>query len=241
MNPILTLISGLAELKNTLRARFNAALGNLGPIEQVEAAQPVIAVLREIDWAAHRVNEISGQVDVAIAAAEETLKTMTASAVSEAISAQVTAGALIRKEDHETLITAAAEKAKEEVKQQFQAAADKATALHTKREAITKDHGVHVAAALSDDDLTAEDADARISRVTKRSADLKEAGILAEGTTEKFHASMLACANTAEGDTEFTARLEAFKATGFKASAQPPVTAPRTLPAGSSDSKKLIA
>jgi hypothetical protein len=241
MNPILNLINGLAELKNTLRTRFNAAIGNLGPIEQVEAAQPVITVLREIDWASHRINEISGQVDTVIAAAEETLRTMTETAVTAAISEQVTAGALIRKEDHETLITAAADKAKKEVEQQFQAAADNAAALRTKREAITKDHGLHVAAALTDDDLAAEDADTRINRVTKRSADLKEAGILAEGTTEKFHASMLACANTAEGDKEFDSRLDAFKSTGFKASAQAPVTAPRGLPPGSSESKKLIA
>ena len=241
MNPILQLINSLAELKNQLRTRFNAALNGLGPVEQVEAAQPVIGVLREIDWAAHRINEISGQIDTTIAAAEETLKTLTATAVTEAISAQVTAGALVRKEDHETLIKSAADNAKEEVRQEFQAAADKATAVKAKRETLAKDHGLHVAAALTDEDLTADDADNRIARVTKRSDELKEAGVLAEGATAKFHASMLECANTEAGDAEFATRLEGFKSCGFKASAPTGGTPPPALPPGKSEGKTLIA
>ncbi len=244
MNPILSIINSLNDLKNSIRAKFNAALEGLGPIEQIEASQPLIGVLREVDWAKDRITRISAELDENIANAETMLATFTQEKIAAAITEKVTAGELVRKEDHETLITAAENKGKEEVRQEFQAAADRAQKITDLRNKIVTDHGVHVAASLSDDDLTAEDSADRVARVTARTQKLTEAGIVAEGATEKFFASMLSCAPTEAGDAEFESRLEAFTATGFKASAPTvvPKTPPSVLPAGSTTNspKQLV-
>lgn len=242
MNPILSIINSLNELKNSIRAKFNTALEGLGPIEQIEASQPLIGVLREVDWAKDRITRISAELDENIANAETMLATFTQEKITAAITEKVTAGELVRKEDHETLITAAENKGKEEVRQEFQAAADRAQKITEQRNKIVTDHGVHVAACLSDDDLTADDSADRVARVTARTKKLTDAGIAAEGPTEKFFASMLSCAPTEAGDAEFESRLEAFTATGFKAAAATPApkTPPSILPGAPTNSAKQL-
>lgn len=244
MNPILLILTQLSDLKNNIRARFNKALEGLGPIEQVEASQQLIGVLREVDWAQHRITEISASVDEQVTKAETMLATYAQESIAAAITEKVTAGELIRKEDHETLITAAEKKGKDEVRQEFQAAADRAQKIAENRNKLVTDHGVHVAAALTDEDLTADDSADRIARITARTKKLTDAGIPADGATEKFHASMLSCAPTEAGDAEFNSRLEAFTATGFKAAAAPiaPKTPPSVLPTNPNNtSKHLLA
>ena len=71
MNPLLTLIATLSELKNNIRTRFNAVIKDLGPIEQVEASDQIISVLREVDWASHRIASISESIDETIAKVAE--------------------------------------------------------------------------------------------------------------------------------------------------------------------------
>ena len=160
MNPILAIITALASLKDDIRTKFNAALKNLGPIEQVEASQSVIGVLREVDWAADRIARVGSELDEQVKGAEQMLADLMTKAGKDAINAAIAAKEVILAADHQTALNAAVENArtaaKAEAKTEFDAALAAQKTVAQRRAEFAEKAGAIAAAAVTDEQLLAE-------------------------------------------------------------------------------------
>ena len=247
MNPILAIIAALASLKDDIRAKFNAALKNLGPIEQVEASQSVIGVLREVDWAADRISRVSGELDEQIKGAEQVLNDLTAKAAKDAISAGIAARELILAADHQTALTAAVENArtaaKAEAKVEFDAALAAQKTVAQRRAEFADKAGAIAAASVTDEQLLSGNYPALLAAAVKRVDVLKEANITAEARPKVF-GDLMAIGYDESGEAVFTARLDVVKeaAGGALSAATPPPPTPATtagvIPTGTAAANK---
>ena len=69
MNPLTAIAAAFIALQTELRTRFNAALGKLPPLEKFEGGNAVLNIISSIDWAKERLDEWTGDVEGALAAA----------------------------------------------------------------------------------------------------------------------------------------------------------------------------
>lgn len=270
MNPLLTVITLLASLRTDLYSKFNAALKNVGPVEQVEGSQAVISVIREVDWAKERIERVGVDLQAtldgagkmlasfqpkagedSVMAASRFLEEYEKQIAAEALTAAITAKTVVLHADHETAITAATEKAEKkgrgEAEVEFNAKLEKTELVATRRaEAVTR-LGALAAATLTDEQLVAEDAEATLTAIEGNISKLTEKNIT-EADRPKIYADLIACAHQPE---VFEARLdvildavgpEGFAATGQKIPATPPKQSEKGKEAlsASSEKKKVV-
>lgn len=207
MNPLQLLLDELNRTHAELITRANKAVANLGDVEKHQAVGAVASALRELEWLGGRLEDLGkvwaervGEVQKYVAGYD-----------NDVVAAAITAGTVIKKEDHETLITAAEAKGKTEAETAFRAEAARLAAAEVRREEIGKEVGVIAANALPIADLLAEDADARIIAFKGRVTALAEAKM----DPAKFEAAyvdlLASCPLTEEGQKQFDKRLDAFK------------------------------
>lgn len=196
MNPFKALVTALATFAQDFRAKMNPALEALPKLESIEAAEPVLSVLRMVKWAQKDAEDLASQFDGKIANVEDMINAYNAKIAEEAVTAAVTAGTLIKKEDHENAITAAkdaaATEAKTQAEQEFNAKVQKIETLATRRkEAVTK-LGEIAAAKLTDEQLSADNYVEAITAKEALIAKLKEENIVPEGDRKAMFESLVA-------------------------------------------------
>lgn len=266
MNPLLAVITLLATLRTDLYSKFNAALKNVGPVEQVEGSQAVISVIREVDWAKERIERVGVDLQATLDGAGKMLASfqpksgedsvMAAGRFLEeyekqigqnAVTAAITAKAVVLHADHESALTAAEEKAEKKGRDtaevEFTAKLQKSELLANRRaDAVTR-LGALAAANLTDDQLAADDHEVTLTAIEGNIAKLTEKNITEAGRP-KIYASLIACAHQSE---TFEARLEVildavgekgFAATEEKKPATPPKQSEKSAVALSATGEK---
>lgn len=270
MKPLAAVIAAFASLKDELYTRFNAALGKLPPMEQIEAGQGVLSVVREVDWAKERMERVGQDLEATLTAAAEklagfekkageslqslaarVLDASLAEAASAAIAAAIAAKSVIPMDEHTTILASETEKATKQGAADAEIAfnaklSDLNTLAERRKDAVDK-FGALAAASLSDAALLAESYPATIAILEGRLASIAAAGITAEARPLGF-ASLLAVALDESAATEFDGRLGALKevqpaAAPLSASTQKPTPstpAPTLTPTASTEVKKTI-
>jgi|GEM_PF-7032345 len=218
MDLLQQLLSELSRQQAELRARVNKALEGVGPLEQHEVAQPVAFALREMDWAKERIAEIGESIDAKVGNVDDFLANLKATVQKEGLAAAVAEGTVLKKEDHDTQITAAKKEAKNEAETEFKAERAKEVRADERRAELVEEIGQFAASKISKSDLMADDAEDRITKFKARASTLKASGFN-EKEHDKAMASLLACSLDKDGQTEFDARVESFKP--FLAAAPP--------------------
>jgi hypothetical protein len=229
MNPIAAIIAAFVALKADIKTRFNASLANLGPIEQVEGSNSVLAVIREVEWAQQRMEQIGTDLDATIRAAESKLSSFRAQegeavelaasrmleamldeASQSAISKAIAAATHLPVEDHTTAIEQAVNSAREtlrtELETAFLARLENVKLLATRREEAVAALGATAAALLTDDQLADENHAATVGLLAARIGRMKELGITEDARPVGFR-SLLACGLDESGTGEFEARV----------------------------------
>lgn len=270
MNPLVTLVAMFASLRTDLTKQFNKALEGRPPLESVEGANVAASVLREIDWAKDRIERMGTELSTTLsnaatiipgfdyrpgeaveAAAARMLEKISEQAGMAAISNAIAAKTHLPMEDHRTALDDAVNNAKEvvrgELQNDFNAKLDEMKLIAERRNAAVEKLG-SAANSLSDEDLLAEDHEARLGRVEERITTLAAAGITPELKPLSF-TSLMACGMDEAGTKEFTARLETLKEAGalpVQASG-PMTTAPKkpstpvgSLPSGDGSTPKKV-
>lgn len=239
MNPLVALIAAFAALRTDMTTRFNAALKALPPLEQIEGGNVANGLIRELDWAGERLGRMGSEIESTLTAAGAVIQgferkageaaDITAGRLVEALAAEqgtraiqaaIAAKTLLPFEDHTTAVenarTSAATDAKTEAETGFNARLSEIETIAARRTAAIEKVGVLAAAGLKDEDLLAEDHEARLAVIEGRIAKLTEVGITAEAKPKNF-GSLVACS-----EEEFNSRLEMIAESG-----------PVTLAAGS--------
>lgn len=262
MNPLAVILASLLALKDELYTRFNAALGKLPPLEQIEGGNSVLGVIREVEWAGERMKRVGEDLEATLTAAAERLSaferrageavdvaasrlldSMLAESATAGIGAAVTAKTHLPIEDHQTALNSAIEQARAaargEVELEFNARMESIQTLATRRNEVTAKFGALAAGAISDADLLAENHAEVIAAVEARIATLAASGITAENHPRNF-GSLLACGMDEAGTAQFTARLEMLKEATAQSAAGPlkPTTPAGTLPANAANAAK---
>jgi hypothetical protein len=215
MKSIKELVENFLAGLGQLRVRAHKALGGLGDLEKIEASQPVVNALRELDWIGQRLEEIGAAAEPAVKSLDEALAELAAAAVTEA----VTGGAVVKREDHEAQLAAARQAGVEAAHAAFEAERQKDAKAEELRAGLAVEIGAGAAAAISRDELVGEDAQHRIDILKARAARLAEVGISAEAHGPAY-ADLLACPLDEAGTAQFEARVKGYEA--VMAAAAPP-------------------
>lgn len=268
MNPLIAIIAAFASLKKDLYTRFNAALEGLGPVEQVEASQSVISVIREVDWARQRMEQVGTDLEAALTAANAQLAAFTrndgegievaagrivnlmcADAAATAVEAAIAAATHMPVEDHRTALETAVAAARAEVEQAqeaaFTARLEVVNAVAARRAQAVEDLGVSAASTLTDDHLAAENHADTVALLAARVTTMGELGITAEARPKGF-ASLLECPLDEAGSASFAARIELIKESAVLAvtAAAPATATPATtvpaIPAAAEEKRKPV-
>lgn len=207
MNPFKTLVTALATFAADFRAKMNPALEALPKLESIEAADPVLNVLRMVKWAQKDAEEMAASFDGKLENVEKMLADYTAKVSESAVAEAITAKKVVPFEDHENAITSAKETAAKEAKDtaetEFNAKLQKIETLAARRKDAVTRIGELAAASLTDDVLAGDKHEEAITAIEGRIAKLKENHITAEGRPKMF-SDLLAKADEAA----FTAGLE---------------------------------
>lgn len=269
MNPLLSIITLLAGLRNDLYNKFNAAIKQAEPLEQFEASSAARGILLEMDWAKKQLERAGEEIAATMQnadkilsnfkvnkgedpamAATRFLEEFTASIQKEAVSAAITAKTVVPFEDHENAITAAKETAAQEAKDaaetEFNAKLQKIELLATRRKDAVARIGELAAASISDDVLAGDKHEEAIVAKEGFIAKMKEKNITAEGRP-KIYADLIAKADEAAFTTGLETILEAAGGQLAAVAATPP-PAPKLgandgktpLAAGTGDRKKQV-
>ena len=225
MNPLAAIAAAFIALQTDLRTRFNAALGKLPPLEQIEGGNAVLNIISSIDWAKERLDQCTGDVEGALAAAcskiagfekqaSEPLAAMAArlhdamlaGAASAAIAAGLEDKSLITLVDHAAAIAAAKDTAGTAAELSFNAKLVDLATIATRRSAANEQLGVLASAALTDAVLLSDHHAELLATLETRVASLAAVGITQLARPLGF-ASLLAVSLDDAGSTEFAARL----------------------------------
>lgn len=190
-----------------LRVRAQKAIGGLGDLEKIEASQPVVNALRELDWLGERVGGLAADCEEAVKQLDAALAAISAEAVATAL----TSGAVVKKEDHDAQLAAARQAGVEEAQAAFEAERQKDQQAEELRAALAQEIGAAAAGAISRDELVGEDGGQRIETLKARAARLAEVGISAEAHGPAY-ADLLACPLDETGTAVFEARVKGYEA-----------------------------
>lgn len=137
-------------------------------------------------WGMTELAGAPAELDSLIATAESELTKLTEAAKADALAEAIKAGTVLRKEDHDTAVTAAKDTARTEVEKEFAAKAEQAKFAQDKRTELGALITAEAAALIPDDRLTKENADATIKTIKDRVTALNEKGITKESLPSAF-------------------------------------------------------
>ena len=269
MNPLIAVITLLANLRADLYNKFNAALEKAKPLEQFEAGSAACGILNEIDWAKERLQRSGEELQSTLEnagkflsgfesklnetpemAAARFLDELTASIEKSALAAAIGEKKVVSIDDHNNALTAAKETAATEAKEkadgEFNAKLTAIKLIADRRtEAVTR-VGEIAAAQLTDEILAGETFEASLVAIEGRISAMKEKDITAENRP-RLYTDLL----TKGSEEEFTASMEivleaaggklaTIKAEASKEGPKVSFTAAAPIPGASGERKKLV-
>lgn len=208
MKTLAEIVTALTDIQKEARIRINAALQGLPPLESMELAEPAARALNEMDYLKSAVAEIGQHVSELVAVAESEKTAMRAEVEKEVAAALVKEGKHVVKEDHEAMLLDARKEERETVEGEYRKAAEMRAAAETQRAAVEGDVGKVAASLFSVEDLTADDAPAKIAQMKDRVGRLQGLGMTEDQAAYKALASLPL---TKEGDEDFAARFAQFE------------------------------
>lgn len=225
----------IAALKKTmadLKARANAALQKLGPVDQVQASSEVIYALNSMGWSVDEIERMLEKATELEAKYPSEIEAAAASGLAQAIAS----GEVVKKADNEAAVIAAKAEGEKIVRAEFAAAEQRATLIASRRKEVEKAHGADAAASLSEDALTADGFDALKVEFARRATELATLGIKPAEKREVFESIACGAAFDEAGNRDFDARVSAIRsAVGLRPS-KVPVAASTQPPAASATS-----
>lgn len=201
MNPLQEFLTKLRQNQTEIETRANSSLKELEPIDQVEATSAVKAALQDSKWIRDRIVELGDTLKAALADVSET----TLKIAEPVMASKIEAGELVEKLAHETSVVAARADERKQVEDTYQAEKEENQKLTERRAAAVKAQGP-AAAALTNDDLKADDFEQRLASLGNRVTKLNEQGIKAEKGEENF-VTILAHSFDEAGDKRFDSQL----------------------------------
>lgn len=209
MNPFKAFVIALATFRQELSAKLNPSLASLPPIEQIEAIEPVKDILRAMRWAQEDAKRMEENFSGTLAKVEEVYAKFVKEAGDTAVAAALEAKEIIRKEDHENLLTMARQEERDLVTQEFAQKAQQAELASTRRKDLAVKVGEVAAAAVTDDMILAEGWEGLEIKIAARLEKLKESNIT-EDTAPLAFESLVKIPVHAEGQKEFDSRLPVY-------------------------------
>ena len=149
------------------------------PAEQITADQ-------KLGWGMTELNRACEDIDTLMGLAEKEVQATASKAAADALAEAIKDGKVIRKEDHETAITAAKDTTRTAVEKEFNAKAEQTKFAQDKRTELGALITAEAAALIPDELLTKEKADATIKAIKDRVTALNEKGITKESLPSAF-------------------------------------------------------
>lgn len=187
----LDMLAAYVAASQDIRAKFNAVLTGMAPLEQQELAGAGLSAIRELEWGQKRLADMAATYSEVFDNADKLLTALVSDSTDEALEARIAAGELVRKSDHDTAIAAARESAattgRQEAEVEFQAARQKIETISTRRAAVTEKFGAEIAASSFDDEsLAGEGYEARVTVLDARREKLTGLHVTPEDRKEIF-------------------------------------------------------
>lgn len=231
MNPLVQVIALLAALRTDIRERFNAALANAGPIEQVEAGNAAMGIIREVDWAADRIRRVGDELGSTMESAAKILEgfekrggeseeefaarfvaALESKTREDALAAAIAEKKVVPIEDHTNALDAAREDEKTKVTDalnaEFDEKTEKAATLASRRAEVVEKVGEIAAAAITDEQLAEDGYTGRITSLEARIEKLAENNITPD-MRGKAYADLVCRASDESFDSGLATILEA--------------------------------
>lgn len=211
-----------------LKAKANAALAGLPPLEQFEASAELAYCFRSLT---RQANELMQFADLMNQQMTEAAAKIATRVTAEAQTALKASGEYLAKVDHDAAVTAAANAREAEVRQAIQEAAASASLLQSRRKQLVDTKVMPAAAAerLPDTVLTGDDFIANANKVVARLEKLKPFGITAESAPDVV-GEVASIPLDAEGDVVLSQRLKLVESAATAQRRTAPVANPLALP-----------
>ncbi len=236
MNPFKALALAIAAHLTEFRTRMNAKLKDMPPLEQLEAGELARNIVRTSLWAKEDADRLAENFDLSEAKLNSMFEEASKEIASQAMTAALASGEVIKKEDHVNLLAQAKTDAKTEAQTEFAAAQKKIELIAERRGKVAEKIGEIAAAGATDEQLADDKWEDIIALGEARIARLAEIKITADSRPQAFK-SLASIPLTAEGLKEFDSRLPAYAelaASGPPVTPVKPVTAP-VIATGNSD------
>jgi len=209
-----------------LKAKADAALEGMDPVDQYEGAREVSYAVNTLKYCAKEVESMLTQIADLEAKYDPEVKAAAEAMLPTLIAEKVAAGEYIAKADVEAAVAAARKDATEAAETAFQLREQEAATIATRRKEIETAHGAEVAASVSDDALKGEGFDALKTELGRRVTALTEIGVTAAANKDAF--SKVACGHAFDenGGKSFDENLELIKGLVPKAAGGVAASAP---------------
>lgn len=145
-----------------------------------------LAADKTTGWGMTELAGVPAEVEALVTTAESEINKLVDTAKTDALAEAIKAGTVIRKEDHDTAVTAAKNTARTEVEKEFTAKAEQTKFAQDKRTELAALITAEAAALIPDDRLTKENAEATIKAIKDRVTALNEKGITKESLPSAF-------------------------------------------------------
>ena len=175
MNELLEILARLNTVYAEIRERGNKALAGLQPLDQHEVAQPISFALRELEWGIERVSESVTSIKAVLDRTDQLAEDNVNAVLEELVKAEK----VLKKEDHEAAVQLAEKAAGDAKKAEYDQKITDMTTVAARRKVAVEAHG-SVAANISDEDLLAEDHEARVAVFAERMDKIKKLGLTEE-------------------------------------------------------------
>jgi hypothetical protein len=211
------ILAAFALTAQTLKAKADAALSGLGPVDQYAAAGEVNYALSTLKWVAKEVEGMLSKIGEVEAKFEPEIAAAALALVPAKIDELVTAGELFRKTEHDLALDKAKKDGEEAATLSFAGEKQELETVTARRLKLTTDHGVVLAAIIPDAVLKVDEAAFSLveTEVGRRVTELATFGI-DPVAKEKAFKDVMACGYDEAGIAAFDNRVAGFKELGIK-------------------------
>lgn len=204
MKELLTLLD---QFIASAKAKANAALTGLPPVDQFQGSQQVVGVINTMEWFKSDLARMEEQFAGIAAKFDAAVKT----AGDAKLAAALEAGEVIKKSDVDAAIATAKDQVRQEEEGKVAAERTRLSTITARRAELTTAHGADAAAALPDDVVAAEAFDGVKTEVARRIGELEVIGITAAAKRETFAEILVEAPFTDEGKAAFDKQITRIK------------------------------
>lgn len=221
MNPFKALALAIMTHVTEFRARMNQQMKNLPPLEQIEAGDIAKGIIRQTLWAKEDADRLAEAHELTEAKLNSMFEEASKEIASQAMTAALASGEVIKKEDHVNLLAQAKTDAKTEAQSEFAETQKKVALIAERRGKVAEKIGEIAAAGATDEQLADEKWEDIIAVGEERIARLTAIKITAESKPAAFK-SLASIPLTEEGAKEFDSRYPAYAELAAAAPNPPP-------------------